>query len=135
MCTFAKSKQLFMALHNDLGKWGEEMAAEYLERKGFRIIERDWRIGHRDIDIIAIDCDTLVIVEVRTRRNNVFIEPELTIDKKKIRSLMLAANTYVKTHYLDADQSVRFDIVTVLGANGSDCKINHIENAFVPILC
>ena len=42
-----------MAAHNELGKWGEEMAAEYLQQKGYRIIERDWRSGNRDIDIIA----------------------------------------------------------------------------------
>lgn len=119
-----------MAAHNELGKWGEDKAAAYLERKGFRIIERDWRMGHRDIDIVAIDSDTLVIVEVRTRRNNAFMEPEQSIDRKKIRSLMIAANTYVKTHRTDFP--VRFDAVTVLGTNDSDCQINHIEDVFIP---
>jgi len=123
-----------MAAHNDLGRRGEDIASEYLERKGFRIIERDWRAGHRDLDIIAIDSDMLVIIEVRTRRNNVFIEPELTVDKKKMRSLSLAANAYVKTHRLDEDMPVRFDIVTVLCPDGNGCEINHIENVFNPIL-
>jgi len=121
-----------MAAHNELGKWGENKAAEYLERKGYRIIERDWRIGHRDLDIVAIDSDMLVFVEVRTRRNNVFMEPELTVDRKKMRSLMIAANAYIKTHNIDFD--LRFDIITVLGTNDNDYKINHIEEAFNPML-
>ena len=60
-----------MAAHNELGKWGEEMAAEYLQQKGYRIIERDWRSGARDIDIIAQapDPSTLVFVEVKTRKS------------------------------------------------------------------
>lgn len=121
-----------MAAHNELGKWGENKAAEYLERKGYRIIERDWRIGHRDLDIVAIDSGMLVFVEVRTRRNNVFMEPELTVDRKKMRSLMIAANAYIKTHNIDFD--LRFDIITVLGTNDNDYKINHIEEAFNPML-
>ena len=59
-----------MAEHNDRGRWGEQKAAEYLERKGFRILWRDWRDGHRDLDIVAIDADQLVVVEVKTRKNN-----------------------------------------------------------------
>lgn len=119
-----------MAAHNELGKWGEDKAAEYLERKGFRIIERDWRIGHRDLDIVAIDSDMLVFVEVRTRRNNTFVEPEQTIDLKKMRSLKYAATAYLKMHRTDFD--IRFDIVTVVGTNNDNCVINHIEEAFNP---
>ena len=44
-----------MAEHNDLGKWGEDLAADYLQRKGYMILERDWKSGHRDLDIIALD--------------------------------------------------------------------------------
>ena len=56
-----------MAAHNDLGKWGEDRAADYLQRKGYRIVARNWKSGHRDIDIIAMDGDeydgTVVFVE------------------------------------------------------------------------
>ena len=51
-----------MAEHNERGRWGEQKAAEYLEHKGYRILWRDWRDGHRDIDIVAVDADQLVIV-------------------------------------------------------------------------
>ena len=52
-----------MAAHNELGQWGENLAAEYLCSKGYVIIDRDWRSGHRDLDIIAEDGDVVVFVE------------------------------------------------------------------------
>ena len=61
-----------MAEHNDLGKWGEQVAVDYLQRKGYEILERDWKSGHRDLDIIALDGDTIVFVEVKTRRSGSF---------------------------------------------------------------
>ena len=59
-----------MAQHNELGKWGEEVAARMLTEKGYRIIARDWKDNHKDLDIVAVADDCLVIVEVKTRRNN-----------------------------------------------------------------
>ena len=69
-----------MAVHNELGTWGEEVAAQYLTKKGYTIVERDWKSGHRDIDIIALKDDIVVFVEVKTRRNNYFGEPEDAVD-------------------------------------------------------
>lgn len=120
-----------MATHNDLGQWGEQTAAEYLERNGLRIVERNWRDRHRDIDIVAIDADTLVFVEVKTRRDTVFASPETAVDRKKIRSICTAANKYVKLKGIDLP--VRFDIVTVVGTPGESYKIDHIEDAFMPL--
>ncbi len=116
-----------MAAHNDLGRWGEEKAAGYLERKGCRILQRNWKYGRRDLDIVAEDNGTLVIVEVKTRRNNLFTEPEEAVDRQKIRSLQIAANAFVKTYRINAP--VRFDIVSITGT-GDDCAIRHIEDAF-----
>lgn len=120
-----------MAEHNDTGRWGEQKAAEFLERKGCRILERDWKDGHRDIDLVAIDADCLVIVEVKTRRNNDMMEPEQAVDARKIRNLSIAAAKYVKARRVD--MPVRFDIVTVTGTNSGNCRINHIEDAFLPL--
>ena len=114
-----------MAAHNELGKWGEDCAADYLQRKGYTIVERDWKSGHRDIDIIAVDENrTVVFVEVKTRRNRVFGEPEESVDYRKMRNLQAAINHYVKYRHIDND--IRFDIITVVGTIGSDPDIDHL---------
>ncbi len=120
-----------MAEHNETGHWGEQVAAEYLERKGFRILWRDWRDGHRDIDIVAIDADHLVIVEVKTRKNDNFIDPSTAVDARKVRNLSRAAAKYVRINRIE--MPVRFDIVTVTGTAKSNCTVNHIEDAFLPL--
>ena len=105
-----------MAQHNELGKWGEDLAARMLEDKGYRIIARDWKDGHKDLDIVAIDDGWLVVVEVKTRRNDVF--------------LTLAANRFVKSNLIDLP--IRFDIIAITGTDGEHCKVDHIEDAFMP---
>ena len=56
-----------MALHNELGKWGEDVAANLLKQKNYRIVQQNWRMGHLEVDIIAEDCQTIAFVEVKTR--------------------------------------------------------------------
>lgn len=123
-----------MAEHNDLGKWGEDEAALYYEDRGYEILERDWKVGKRDIDLIALteDKDTLVFVEVKTRQNNYLQEPEEAVDVKKMRNLAIAANAYVKLHGLDMD--VRFDIISVIGKCSCVESIECFEDAFNPLL-
>ena len=117
-----------MASHNELGKWGEEMAAEYLLCQGYTIMERDWKSGHRDLDIIALDGNTVVFVEVKTRRNRLFTEPEMAVDYQKIRNLQQAANHYIK--YRHINQEVRFDVITVVGSMNETPSVEHIKDAF-----
>ena len=123
-----------MAQHNDLGKWGEEQAATFLERKGYTICDSDWRAGHRDLDIIALNEDQtiLVIVEVKTRTSAELNEPEEAVNRKKIRNIGNAANLYLKQFNVEYD--VRFDIVSVTGTSDSNAKIEHIIDAFNPLL-
>ena len=120
-----------MAEHNDTGRWGEQKAAEYLERKGYRILWRDWRDGHRDLDIVAVDAAQLVVVEVKTRRNSDYMQPELAVDARKMRSLAVAAAKFVRTYGIEFP--LRFDIVAVTGMPGCQCDIRHIEDAFTPM--
>ncbi len=117
-----------MAEHNDLGKWGEDLAADYLQRKGYMILERDWKSGHRDLDIIALDGEVVVFVEVKTRRNRIFGDPVDAVGYQKIRNLQQAANHYVKYRCFNRD--IRFDIVCITGTAGSEADIEHIEDAF-----
>lgn len=121
-----------MAQHNQLGKWGEEYAANYLLGKGYDILERDWRIGHRDIDIIARspEGDTVVFVEVKTRTNDVVTDPRDAVDLRKIRSIGWAANAYVKQR--NVIDLLRFDIISIVGSNDANAYITHVEDAFNP---
>ena len=119
-----------MAEHNDLGKWGEDVALAYLLDQGYRLLDRNWHQGHRDLDRIIQQDDTLVIVEVRTRRNNLFMDPEQTVDALKMLSLSKAANAYIRLHRISLN--IRFDIVAITGTPSSDFTINHIEDAFYP---
>ena len=120
-----------MARHNDLGKWGEGVAADYLEQQGYSILERSWRSGHKDIDLIAFKQGILAFVEVKTRKNNAYIQPQQAVDRHKIKLLMTAANRYICNNNIDAE--IRFDIVAITGTDYSNYKIEHIEQAFLPI--
>ena len=113
-----------MAAHNELGRWGEDLAAAFLEEKGYELIERDWKSGHHDLDIVAKDGSTLVIVEVKTRRNRLYGNPEESIDYRKRRSLLSAINHYTKSHRLFC--SLRFDIISIVGNMGEKPEIDHI---------
>lgn len=123
-----------MAEHNEFGKWGEDEAARFLERKGYSILERDWKWGKRDLDIIAVteDRQTLVFVEVKTRSSEDLQEPEEAVDNAKMKNLAIAANAYVKA--LNAMQDIRFDIVSIIGKRKCLERIEHIEDAFNPLL-
>ncbi len=115
------------AEHLQLGAWGEDLAAAYLREKGYVILERDWHSNHRDIDIIARDGDTIVFVEVKTRRNREFGDPLQAIDLEKRRNLRLAMNHYIK--YRKIDNPCRFDVVTVVGEMGGGMpEISHIDD-------
>jgi len=113
-----------MAAHNELGKWGEDKASEFLQHNGYKIIERDWKSGRRDIDIVATDGKEVVFVEVKTRRNRLFGEPEEAVDYRKLQSLRLAINHYIKYRHINCD--VRFDIISIVGMIGQEPEIDHI---------
>jgi putative endonuclease len=115
-----------MATHNDTGKWGEDLAAAYLEKKGYTIVERDWKSGRRDIDIIALDGDVVVFVEVKTRRNRLFGDPEESVNYQKLQNLQQAISHYVKFRHIR--QEVRFDIISVVGTIGTEPDIQHIQD-------
>ena len=121
-----------MAKHNELGKAGEDAAVAYLEQHGYIIRDRNWRKGHFELDIVAAKENELIVVEVKTRSNTQFAEPEDAVDLPKIRRTVRAADTYMKLFQIDA--SVRFDIITIVGNDNGDFKIEHIKEAFYPPL-
>ena len=123
-----------MADHNELGKWGEDEAALYLEDEGYVIIDRDWKIGKRDLDILALSPDgkTLAVVEVKTRSGDEYQQPEEAVDGRKMRNLAIAANAYVKEHQVDKE--LRFDIISVVGVGHQVEHLEHLKDAFNPML-
>ena len=121
-----------MATHNELGALGEQIAVDYLIERGYQIIERNWSNGHKEIDIVAKDGDTIVIVEVKTRRSTYLVEPETAVDVFKQRNLIWAANSFVNRFQYDND--VRFDIISIVIDSNNEKRIEHIEDAFYPSL-
>ncbi len=120
-----------MAEHNKLGKAGEDAAVSYLLRNDYVIRHRNWRRGHFELDIVAAKEDELVIVEVKTRQNTEFGNPEEAVTPAKIRRTVRAADTYIRLFGIDAP--VRFDIITVVGEK-ENFSIEHIRAAFYPPL-
>ena len=102
-----------MASHNILGQIGEEEACRYLIRKGYTLRDRNWRVGHLEIDIIAEWYGEIIFVEVKTRSNEDFAPALWAIDDEKMKNLRLAAGHYLRIH--DLDQPIRFDVITVVG--------------------
>jgi putative endonuclease len=120
-----------MAEHNEFGKQGEDIACNYLEKKGYKILERNWVFGKHEIDIIAHESKYIVIVEVKARHSSFAGEPETAVTREKQKSLIQAANAYVRK--MNYTEEVRFDIVSILIVKGKE-HINHIEDAFYPTL-
>ena len=125
---FALNQHLHgMAQHNELGKWGEQVAYEYLLVQGYTMVERDTRQGHFEIDIIATKGNRIIFIEVKTR-SDLKVDPVQSINSRKIGRICAAANSYVKQ--LKLPHEVQFDIVIVIG-NPDSYTIEHIPDAFI----
>ena len=116
-----------MAQHNDLGRRGEDIAEEYLVGQGFRIVCRDWKMGHNDADLIAWDGNTLVFIEVKTRSSNNLAQPEDWVTPDKQRTYIRLANQYVTQHRIE--EEVRFDIIGII-LNAQGHTLHHLRRAF-----
>ena len=116
-----------MAQHNELGKLGEELAVDFLQKNGYEILETNWTFQKAEIDIIAQKDTVLAIVEVKTRSSIEFGLPQDFVKPKKIQLLVKAVNQYVISN--DLDVAVRFDIIAIYKETGI-YKIDHIEDAF-----
>jgi putative endonuclease len=114
-----------------IGQEGEDLAAEYLVNNGFEMITRNYRYGHGEIDIIVKDKSSghLVFVEVKTRKNLEFGEPENAITKSKIRQLKKIAEAYIYEKDLK-DVECRFDVIAIIWNKETKPKITHFKNAF-----
>lgn len=118
-----------MADHNLIGARGETVAAEYLIAKGYTILHRNWRTGHREVDLIVLDpARELVFVEVKTRSSTDFGFPEAAVGRKKRRHFREAGQIFL----LDNTQypTLQFDVVSVLLRGNDVTEVRHFEADF-----
>ncbi|MGB5824443.1 MAG: YraN family protein [Proteocatella sp.] len=109
-----------------IGDYGERLAAEYLNRKGYRIIDRNYRAKSGEIDIISFDGRTLVFIEVKTRKNSEFAFAREAVNKKKQQRIKNTARDYISKKYCNYEE-IRFDVVEIYT---DEKTIQHFENSF-----
>lgn len=113
----------------EIARRGEDAASAYLERSGFTVVERNWRCGAGEVDIIALDGPTLVIVEVKTRRTESCGSPEEAVSTAKQRRLARCARAYVSANSL-GDCDVRFDVIAIRPLCDDRALLRHHRGAF-----
>ena len=104
---------------------GEKIAADFLTKKGYKILEKNFRFGRIEVDIIASKGDTIVFVEVKRREKADFGAPEVFVDGKKQARIMKIARFYMAEKGLFETYNVRFDVVSITGK-----EVVHIEGAY-----
>jgi putative endonuclease len=112
-----------------LGRRGERAAARYLKRRGYKILARGDRLAPGELDLVALDRDTVVFVEVKTRRSADDGHPAEAVTPAKQRQLTRLAVTFLKRHGL-LEHRARFDVIAVTWPEGRRPKIEHFPNAF-----
>ena len=120
-----------MSGSHTLGRTGEEIAAGHLEKKGYRILHRNWKSGRRELDIVAENDEFVVFVEVKTRTSAQWGNPEDFVGKSRMRRMVDAANYYLIEK--EIDKPARFDIIGLVW-NGKRFELEHIDDAFLPFL-
>ncbi len=116
-------------LNNRLsGAWGEELALRYLTRRGYELVERNYRTRYGELDLILRHQDTLVFVEVKLRRGVGFGDPLEAVTPRKQAAIRALAERYLAEKEPDFD-AVRFDVIGIIVGKGAP-RISHVENAF-----
>jgi putative endonuclease len=111
-----------------LGKQGEEIAASYLKGLKYRVVEKNYRCRCGEIDIVALDGNTLVFIEVKTRRTASYGPPQLAVTPFKQRQISKAALTYLAKNR-QTEMNARFDVISIILRNERSV-LDHIKDAF-----
>ena len=119
-----------MASHNDFGNKGELLAKQYFEHNGYEVLDENWTFEKSEVDLILYKDSKIIFAEVKTRSGNKFGAPEESVNLKKQKLLVIAANEYI--HLMDHKHEVRFDIISILFNKFGKHTITHIEDAFWP---
>lgn len=109
------------------GQWGEDAASLHLKKQGMKIVERNYRNRIGEIDIIAKDGETLVFIEVKSRKSRAFGEPTEAVTVRKQQQILRVAQAYLVKHG-GIDRAVRFDVVSIV--SGKQLTVEHVKNAF-----
>ena len=119
-----------MAQHNDLGSEGEKKAVDYLKSKGYTILKTNFRYIKNEVDIIAQFQNQLIAIEVKTRSNRDFGDPQDFVKPQQIKSIVTAVDAFMDQRNIDLE--VRFDIIAIVVIN-TIFEIEHIEDAFLAL--
>lgn len=111
------------------GDYGEDLAAAFLQDSGYQILERNFRYGHGEIDIVASKDGWLVFVEVKLRRNLEYGRPEESVSQSKRKQIRKVASAYMFEKNIE-EVDTRFDFVGIVKEGGKPPEIIHLENAF-----
>lgn len=117
-----------MTIQQTLGRKGEDLAVSYLKNQKYEILERNWRSGKAEIDIIAKYDDILIFIEVKAKSSSYYGPPELAVDDKKELLIFSAANRYMEQSQYD--WAIRFDIISILFLENGAAEIDHFKDAF-----
>lgn len=115
-----------MGKNKELGQEGERLAAEYLQDEGWKIVERNYRHGHAEIDLIALNNDLLIFVEVKIRTNTAYGMPEDFVTEKQAENILKAAGQFMQEK--DWNGNIRFDIISII--KSKRIELSHIKDAF-----
>jgi len=115
--------------HTEFGRAGEDIALAYLEKKKMKLLDRNVRSAHGEIDLIMDDGGTVVFVEVKARQNRRYGDPIEAVTLRKKRFIRYTAKMYLTSRRIE-DRHVRFDVVEIMAAPGRETKIRHVKNAF-----
>ena len=118
-----------MAVHLELGKRGEELAAAWLLKNGFAILYRNWRHSHYEIDIIAVKDDMVHFIEVKFRSSDKFCHPEENVTKKKFKCLLNAADEFLYQHIRFKD--FRIDVLSITDRKNDEPEYFFIEDVYL----
>jgi putative endonuclease len=118
-----------MAAKDELGKRGERLAEAHLVARGYRLVERNWRCRHGEIDLVVRDDDALVFVEVKTRSSTAFGHPFEAITPLKLARLRRLAGVWCAEHPEERGR-IRIDAVAVLAPRGAEPVVEHLVGVF-----
>ncbi|MGP1515606.1 MAG: YraN family protein [Bacteroidales bacterium] len=115
-----------------VGRRGEDIAVDFLENLGYKILTRNYIHNKKEVDIVARDKNEVVFVEVKQRATGQFGQPYKAVNRKKQQSIIMVADNYIKRYNIDLE--ARFDVISIVLGTSLTPQIEHIKNAFVPLI-